>query len=137
MKMKIALFLSCLALSVSAQTKVNLSVESGTGRLVAPTNFFAGNIDWLTNALNAAGYAPGGDSTNDLNDVMIASNAVLQAQIDLKQPLDSDLTSIAALTTTSFGRGLLDDADASAGRTSLGVAPMCRRSMQTFLPSQY
>ena len=37
------------------------------------------------------------------------------------QPLDADLTSIAALTTTSFGRGLLDDADASAGRTSLGV----------------
>ncbi|MBN9691310.1 MAG: hypothetical protein J0M24_13825 [Verrucomicrobia bacterium] len=37
------------------------------------------------------------------------------------QPVDSDLTSIAALTTTSFGRGLLDDADAAAGRTTLGV----------------
>ncbi|MES2596387.1 MAG: hypothetical protein V4662_13665, partial [Verrucomicrobiota bacterium] len=37
------------------------------------------------------------------------------------QPLDSDLTSIAALTTTSHGRGLLDDADATASRTSLGL----------------
>lgn len=37
------------------------------------------------------------------------------------QGLDSDLTAIAALTTTSTGRGLLDDADASALRTSIGV----------------
>lgn len=37
------------------------------------------------------------------------------------QPLDSDLTAIAALTTTSAGRGLLDDADAAALRTSIGV----------------
>lgn len=48
--------------------------------------------------------------------------SAIQTQIDGKQPLDSDLTSIAALTTTSFGRGLLDDADASTGRTTLGVA---------------
>ena len=37
------------------------------------------------------------------------------------QPLDADLTAIASLTTTSFGRGLLDDADAAAGRSALGV----------------
>lgn len=37
------------------------------------------------------------------------------------QPLDSDLTSIAALTTTSFGRSLLTQADASATRTTLGL----------------
>lgn len=39
----------------------------------------------------------------------------------LYQPVDSDLTSIASLTTTAFGIGLLDDANAAAGRTSLGV----------------
>jgi hypothetical protein len=38
-----------------------------------------------------------------------------------KQPLDSDLTAIAALTTTTFGRALLALADASAGRTALGL----------------
>ena len=37
------------------------------------------------------------------------------------QPLDADLTAIAALTTTSFGRSLLTPADAAAGRTLLGA----------------
>jgi hypothetical protein len=37
------------------------------------------------------------------------------------QPVDSDLTAIAALTTTSYGRALLALADAAAGRTALGL----------------
>jgi len=37
------------------------------------------------------------------------------------QPLDSDLTAIAALTTTSFGRSLLEAANAAALRTTLGL----------------
>lgn len=38
------------------------------------------------------------------------------------QPLDSDLTSIAALTTTAFGRGLLTLADSAALRGQVGAA---------------
>lgn len=37
------------------------------------------------------------------------------------QPSDADLTSIASLTTTSVGRGLLDDADQTALRASIGL----------------
>lgn len=37
------------------------------------------------------------------------------------QPLDSDLTAIAALGTTSFGRALLTQADAAALRTTAGA----------------
>lgn len=37
------------------------------------------------------------------------------------QPADSDLTAIAALTTTSFGRALLELANAAAGRTALSL----------------
>jgi hypothetical protein len=37
------------------------------------------------------------------------------------QPLDSDLTAIAALTTATFGRELLTQADAAATRTTIGA----------------
>ena len=37
------------------------------------------------------------------------------------QPLDSDLTAIAALATTPFGRSLLTQADAAAARTAIGA----------------
>lgn len=47
-----------------------------------------------------------------------AATAAAQAA---SQPLDSDLTAIAALTTTSFGRAFLALADAAAGRTALGL----------------
>lgn len=41
--------------------------------------------------------------------------------IGTKQPLDSDLTAIAALTTTTYGRAFLALADAAAARTALGA----------------
>jgi len=52
----------------------------------------------------------------------------LQAALDGKQPLDSDLTAIAALTTTSYGRGFLPLADAAAGRTYLGLGSLATQS---------
>lgn len=44
------------------------------------------------------------------------------------QPLDSDLTAIASLTTTSHGRSLLTDADPSASRTTLGLGSLATQS---------
>jgi hypothetical protein len=51
----------------------------------------------------------------------LAATAVQPAALSSYQPLDSDLTSIAALTTTSFGRSLLTQADAAAARTAIGA----------------
>lgn len=47
--------------------------------------------------------------------------AAIAALSSVYQPLDSDLTAIAALATTSFGRGLLILADAAALRTAGSV----------------
>lgn len=47
--------------------------------------------------------------------------AAIAALSTVYQPLDSDLTAIAALTTTSFGRSLLEAANASALRTLAGL----------------
>jgi hypothetical protein len=49
-----------------------------------------------------------------------AAGAAAAAQA-ASQPLDSDLTAIAALATTAFGRALLTTADAAAARTATGA----------------
>lgn len=46
----------------------------------------------------------------------------LVADMAAKQPLDSDLTAIAALSTTAFGRSLLEVVDAVGGRATLSAA---------------
>lgn len=52
-------------------------------------------------------------------EVFYIATAIIGA--DEYQPLDSDLTAIAALSTTPFGRSLLTNANASATRSSLGI----------------
>lgn len=51
----------------------------------------------------------------------MATQAELYTAIAGRQPLDADLTAIAALSTTTYGRSLLMLADAAAGRASLGL----------------
>lgn len=59
-----------------------------------------------------------------------AAGAAAAAQA-ASQPLDSDLTAIAALTTTSFGRALLALADAAAGRTAFGLGDSSTKNTGT------
>lgn len=69
-------------------------------------------------------YAAGEDYSIRVRDALggellfIASIAVAGQQY---QPLDSDLTAIAALSTTPFGRSLLALADAAALRAATGI----------------
>lgn len=52
---------------------------------------------------------------------LLASYLTVSAAGTGYQPLDSDLTAIAALTTTTFGRSLLTQADAAAARSTIGA----------------
>lgn len=82
---------------------------------------------------------PGADgSATDLTVVLDSyADAIEQAQTDIagKQPLDSDLTAIAALSTTSYGRALLALADAAAGRTALGLGTAATAATGDFQPA--
>lgn len=66
-----------------------------------------------------------GTNTGDQDLSSYATSAAVAAGY---QPLDSDLTAIAALSTTSFGRALLALADAAALRTAAAVGTMSTRS---------
>ncbi len=73
--------------------------------------------------------------------------SAIQTQLNGKQPLDATLTTMAGVTTaantllyftgvdtaasasiTAFGRSLIDDADAAAGRTTLGLGTMATQA---------
>jgi hypothetical protein len=60
-----------------------------------------------------------------------AAGAAAAAQA-ASQPLDSDLTAIAALTTTTFGRALLALADAAALRTAAGLGTAATHAATDF-----
>jgi hypothetical protein len=108
----------------------NITDSTTVGRAIlkvanpSAVRFLRVNADNSVTLLDASSFLTaigGGSSTWGAITGTLSSQTDLQAALDAKQPIDSDLTAIAALTTTSFGRGLLDDADATAGRSSLGV----------------
>jgi hypothetical protein len=61
-----------------------------------------------------------------------AASTAQAAAIAASQPVDTDLTAIAALTTTTFGRSLLTQADASALRTTAGLGTAATQASAAF-----
>jgi hypothetical protein len=80
-------------------------------------------------ALRAAGGL-GTAAQNNTGD-FDAAGAAAAAQA-ASQPVDSDLTAIAALTTTVFGRALLALADAAALRTAAGLGTAATQNTTAF-----
>ena len=82
--------------------------------------------DWLIVNGNEGSLSWGKvDNTDSVTSVFGRTGSITAQATDYNayyQPLDSDLTAIAALTTTTFGRSLLTVADAAAARTAIGAA---------------
>jgi hypothetical protein len=102
-KLIVSLFLFAAAV-VPAARAVN-TVQS------KPTASVPAGDDWI--------YIQG--ATNDVRKLSPTYYLPAATAATTYQPLDSDLTSIAALTTTSYGRSVLTLADAVAARSSFGL----------------
>jgi len=114
--------------------------QLGASGTPSNTTFLRGDGVWAPGGgggggsgdMSSAVYDPNGIAADafDMDNMVEGTNTKIMTAAERTQlagltgsyqPLDSDLTAIAALTTTSFGRSFLDRADAAAGRTLLGL----------------
>lgn len=137
--MKSLLIFFALAGLACAQTKTVLK-GVGTNRLTEALNVPSGVTLTIESGASiiandgstVTGFGSGGTwgtitgTLADQTDLQTALNAKLSTvtAASTYQPLDSDLTSIAALATTVFGQSLLTQADATAARLTLGLGSL-------------
>lgn len=122
------------AASAAQAAAITAAATDATNKVAAEATARAAAIQTAINNLIAS--APGVLDTLDelaaaLGDDPNFATTVLTALAG-KQPLDSDLTAIAALTTTAFGRGFLDLLDAAAARTKLGLGTAATQPSTAF-----
>ena len=122
--------LSTTSFGQSLLTLANAGAARTALSLVPGTDVEAHDTDLTT----IAGLSPSNDDVLQRKAGAWANRTMAQLIADLAalgttfQPLDSDLTAIAALSTTSFGQGLLALADAAAGRTAFGLGSLATAS---------
>jgi hypothetical protein len=87
----------------------------------------ASNADYDTHWVDAAAGTGAVDSVNGHTGVVVLGASDVGAQ-----PVDTDLTAIAALSTTTFGRALLALADAAALRTAAGLGTAATQASTAF-----
>lgn len=109
---------SAVTLAKIANVANNRILGNVNGGSAAPSELTAAQVKSM---LGIAAADVSGVYSSTQVDTLLSSYLTTSAASAAYQPLDSDLTAIAALTTTTFGRSLLTQADAAAARTTLGV----------------
>jgi hypothetical protein len=119
----------CLTDSTSAGTQAgvgsnwNISQVNIDGAVTGPASATSGNLASYNGTtgkvVQDAGFSASNAAIGAGSATILPTSAAVVAYA---QPIDSDLTAIAALTTTSYGRGLLTLADAAALTAALSAA---------------
>lgn len=98
--------------STTAGVRSWISVGTGSGDMLAAT--------YDPDANGIIGIAQGGTNANNATSARANLGVIIGSDV---QAFDPDLASIAALSTTAFGRGLLTEVSAATSRSTLGVEP--------------
>jgi hypothetical protein len=106
------------------------AAASGTGAPIDGTAAQAKTALGIT-ASDVSGLGTAATQPTTAFDAAGAATAAQAAAIAASQPLDADLTAIAALSTTSYGRSLLALADATAQTAGLNAATQALKGLMS------
>ncbi len=115
---------------VPSGASITISPEASIINQGTATGFTTGSVSW--SAITNKPTTVAGFGISDALTTTVAASTYLTSSLasSTYQPLDVDLTNIAALTTTTFGRSLLTQADALAARTALGLPLATQAEME-------
>lgn len=120
------------ATSGLSATDVQAAIDEVAAESGASTDTLA-DVLGRGNDANATAITNLADPTNAQDaDTRAARDAAIGALSTVYQPSDADLTAIAALSTTSFGRALLALADAPGLRTAAGLGSAATAATSDF-----
>lgn len=108
----------------NAVTYAKIQQVSATNRILGRSTAGAGTIEEITCTGFARSFLDDADAAAAR--ITLGLGTAATADSSTFQPIDSDLTAIAALTTTSYGRSVLTMADSAANRLLLGLGALAQ-----------
>lgn len=128
------------------------------GAVTGPASSTAGNIATFSGTtgkvIQDSGFSVSSGAVSGNSATVVPTQSAVQTALNAKQPLDTELTAIAGLTSaadalpyftgagtastttlTTYGRSLIDDIDAASARTTLGLGTAATQASTAFQPA--